>query len=61
MSTNNTNLTKDSNTKEVKISNEPTLRDKLSKIYEEFEKKGLKTKDANFVGSARINYFRGSI
>jgi hypothetical protein len=38
---------------------ELNIRDKLSLIYEDLEKRGLKTKDANFVGSARISYFRG--
>jgi len=37
-----------------------TLREKLSKIYEELENKSLKTKEANFgFGRARIYYFRG--
>jgi len=41
-------------------SKEPSKREKLSQIYEELESKGLKTKDANFVGSTRIAYFRGN-
>jgi hypothetical protein len=68
MSTNNnqqnsTNSEKNQNKKSSNEELDPEIimYEKLSSVYEFIETIGLKTKDANFLGSARINYFRGNI